>query len=152
MKRNLAPIPSQLLISHDGVHDLITQLVAPSVFYQVLSRDISISKREGTEISVIKFFLNPAVATTRDDSDIEVIEFSKYLQRFTRASDLSTRISNREFLTLIKSELHTYGKLNERLALMWGGRGSTLSYSEISHSGEEDLTQFLAKIHRTKCN
>ncbi len=152
MKRNLAPIPSQLLISHDGVHDLITQLVAPSVFYQVLSRDISISKRERKEISVIKFSLNPAVATTRDDSDIEVIEFSRHLQRFTRASDLSTRISNREFLTLIKSEFHTYGKLHERLALNWEGSGSILSHSVISYGGEEDITQFLAKIHRAKCN
>ena len=93
-------------ISHDGIHDSLTQLASPKFFYESLARECARSDRESTSLMAVKFRLQEVVTGTCNKTgtlnyEIALINFSKALSSYSRRSDLSARMARFEFNSLL---------------------------------------------------
>ena len=70
-----------MTFSHDGIHDTLTQLFSAPYFYEELSRQIALSKRNGGEFSIIGCVLH---AQNTSEQDFEAINFAHLLSSLTR--------------------------------------------------------------------
>lgn len=46
-----------MIFAHDGLHDSVTRLAAPPLFYESLKREISLVGRNGFELTLIRIIL-----------------------------------------------------------------------------------------------
>lgn len=150
-----------MLRSHDGLRDSLTHLASPGLFYEELRREIARVRRNGEQISLVRFVLRanlPEFDGLRPrDFDIEVLSFSQTLSRLTRAEDICSRMGNCEFLVLLHGNDVVATQLSERVALTWIGdlaKHAGVDYqskvvledSHLQHMSDESALEFLNRL------
>lgn len=152
--------------SHDGLRDSLTHLAAPGLFYEELRRELSRSKRNGDQLSLIRLILRPIASELRSNShseyEVEVLSFSHTLHRLSRAEDICSRMGNLEFLTLLHGNESVAKNLIERVRSAWStdllthaGPGYlsrvTLASSQLSSLAGEHSLEFLNRLDLELC-
>ena len=91
------------LYSHDGLHDSQTHLAAPTLFYELLRRQVALSFRSTLSFSAIKIIfqrnLNGENSSKVGAEDI--LRFSCELRALTRSEDCVGRLGMNECVILI---------------------------------------------------
>jgi GGDEF domain-containing protein len=96
-------------ISHDGRHDLLTNLLAPPLYYQEMARELARFQRSAIELCAIRLEL--PVTTTID----EIVAFADELTNSARTEDLIARIGKFEFALLVRGDLSVVDKFITRI-------------------------------------
>lgn len=96
-------------ISHDGRHDLLTNLLAPPLYYQEMARELARFQRSAIELCAIRLELP---ATTTID---EIVAFADVLSNSARAEDLIARIGEFEFALFVRGDLSVVEKFIARI-------------------------------------
>ena len=98
MERNLSSTQYTDPVSHDGIHDSLTHLASPALFYEVAYIELARSDREVTPLSLFQFNLvkKPDGEVT-SQYEIAVINFAKAIRSTSRQSDLSARVGRFAF-------------------------------------------------------
>ena len=118
------------LFSHDGIRDSQTHLAAPSLFYELLRRQVALSSRSETSFSVVKItFTHRAL---REESQAvsaeEILKFTCELRILTRSEDCIGRLGVNECVALIAD-----GELAARQLVSRLHSASALSLKESLH-------------------
>ena len=147
MREKIAPEDYSAPISHDGVHDSLTYLAAPSFFYEILHREISRANREQTPLMLFRFTLLCKVnGLIGSQYELSIINFAKAITRLTRDSDVSARVGRLEFFTLLP--VVTVQGLNfvDRLIQIWDSEDFEIIYSFVQYIHKESLLEFLGRL------
>jgi GGDEF domain-containing protein len=96
-------------ISHDGRHDLLTNLLAPPLYYEEMTRELARFQRSAIELCAIRLELP---ATTTID---QVVAFADVLTNSARTEDLIARIGEFEFALLVRGDLSVVDKFIARI-------------------------------------
>lgn len=88
---------SSYLFSHDGLHDSLTHLYAPSFIYDLLERRLKIAARNKSSIALIK------VVTDQSLSESDIIECAERLSSQIRPDDAIGRMGYFEFLIVLST-------------------------------------------------
>jgi GGDEF domain-containing protein len=96
-------------ISHDGRHDLLTNLLAPPLYYEEMTRELARFQRSAIELCAIRLELP---ATTTID---QVVAFADVLTNSARTEDLIARIGEFEFALLVRGDLSVVEKFIARI-------------------------------------
>jgi GGDEF domain-containing protein len=138
MKANLSSERSLDPISHDGIHDALTFLPAPSYFYQYLYREIVINEESNDLLTPITLVITPKKsAQSINEYEISIINFAKALNRSIRQSDLAARIGGFEFLIAINTCEGVPIEIKGYIFSLWQDEKFTFSYfSSSSHSSK----------------
>ena len=152
MERNLSSDNYVDPISHDGVHDSLTHLAAPLVFYEFIHREISRSIRTESDLSVVRFLLLPIQTDSKSEYEIALINFSKVLTQSSRLSDLSARVGKLEFLTLVTSDSTTALNFINRVKTLWKHPNFQVSATHIQYRHHEGLLSLMGRLHNPSSN
>ena len=139
MKANLSSERSPDLISHNGIHDGLTFLPAPSYFYEYLYREIVINKESQEPLNLIKLVITPKQrAESIDNYYLSMVNFAKALNRSIRQSDLAARIGSFEFLIATNTPEIAQIEIRGCIFSLWQDEKFTFSYfSSSSHYSKE---------------
>ena len=96
-------------ITHDGRHDLLTNLLAPPLYYEEMTRELARFQRSAIELCAIRLELP---ATTTID---QVVAFADVLTNSARTEDLIARIGEFEFALLVRGDLSVVEKFIARI-------------------------------------
>jgi GGDEF domain-containing protein len=147
MKANLSPGRSLDPISHDGIHDALTFLPAPSYFYEHLYRQIAIIERSREPLTLIRLMITPINEIHGVcDYEISIINFAKALNRSIRQSDLASRIGRYEFLVAINAFPDAPAEIPGRIYSLWRDEEFTFSYSSATHIEGEKSVSLLERV------
>ena len=112
--------------SHDGIRDSLTQLAAPTLFYEELRRELARSNRGQETICLVRFVLQPsdpkAVVDLLDlDSLYEdaILSFAQTLTRLCREEDLCARMGELEFVSILHGAEVSARRLIARISESW---------------------------------
>ena len=130
------------------MHDSLTHLASPSVFYEFLHREISRSIRTQSALSVVRFRLLPTTEDSKSEYEIALINFSKVLTQLTRKSDISARVGKFEFLTLLSSDSATAINFINRVQFLWKQINFRFNSTYIEYHPEESLLSLMERLHR----
>jgi hypothetical protein len=89
-------LPIGVPSSFDNYRDSLTHHFSANVFYDALKREISFAKRESNLVGVVKFIV-PTEATAD-----QLLYFANELELAIRQHDLIARITEREFVALLR--------------------------------------------------
>lgn len=96
------------MYSHDGLHDSLTQLAAPTLLYEELRRELARANRESRRVSIIRFVLTPSYPGSNNAEPIsysryeeEVLCFAQTLTRLSRDEEVCARMGELEFICII---------------------------------------------------
>ena len=135
-----------MIYSHDGIHDSLTNLAAPPLFYAELKRDISKYERNLEPFTLLKFLLlSPSTegvlpfAERGSLHESELLHFAEALTTLTRQEDLCARMGDREFLVIFRAPASFAILFLERLAKKWA-----ISIQKESSAGRIHLPDFSA--------
>lgn len=114
------------LYSHDGIRDSLTQLAAPTLFYEELRRALARATRNAEAVCLVRFVLKSHVATL-DISDSpsdsfyeeEIVSFAQTLTRLCRQEDLCARMGQMEFVSILPGDELAPLRLISRITLHW---------------------------------
>ena len=76
-----------MIFAHDGLHDSVTRLAAPPLFYESLKREISLVGRNGFELTLIRIILE----STEPITEASLISFADLLTNAYRLEDYKAR-------------------------------------------------------------
>ncbi len=114
--------------SHDGIRDSLTQLAAPTLFYEELRRELARANRGNEAICLVRFVLQPAgpnaiVEGTNSDSLYEdaILSFGQTLTRLCREEDLCARMGELEFVSILHGAELAALSLIARISENWRG-------------------------------
>jgi GGDEF domain-containing protein len=96
-------------ISHDGRHDSLTNLLAPPLYYEEITRELARLNRNTIALCVIRI----EIPSTSDES--EIINFTDALVNGARAEDLIARVGEFEFGLLIRGDEKVVDKFIARI-------------------------------------
>jgi GGDEF domain-containing protein len=99
--------------SHDGIHDIFTNLAAPNYFYEELNRLVARFERSQTEFRII----NITFVGIKSGHESEVLEMAALLRTLLRGEDLAARLGFYEFALLINGS--HYESLAQRIEEGW---------------------------------
>jgi GGDEF domain-containing protein len=140
MKANLSPGRSLDPVSHDGIHDALTFLPAPSYFYEHLYREISIIERSREHLTLINVVITPkAESIPIRNFETSIINFAKALNRSIRQSDLAARMGCYQFLLAIHSFPEAPKVITGSSYSMWCDEEFTFSYSSSHHIDTDEV-------------
>ena len=138
-----------MTFSHDGIHDSLTQLFSAPFFYEELSRQIALSKRNGEEFSVIRFVIN---SQNSAESDFEAINFSHLLSSITRKNECVTRMAENEYLILLPEGEELASIVLSRILHAYQASEATratLSSSIIHHQKTESALGLMNRLDKS---
>ena len=114
--------------SHDGIRDSLTQLAAPTLFYEELRRELARANRGQESICLVRFVLQPtdlksAVDGFDSDSLYEdvILSFASTLTRHCREEDLCARLGELEFVSILHGAELAALRLIARISESWRG-------------------------------
>jgi GGDEF domain-containing protein len=99
--------------SHDGIHDIFTNLASPNYFYEELNRLIARFERSQTEFRII----NISFVGIKNGHESEILEMAALLRSLLRGEDLAARLGVFEFGLLINGS--HYESLAQRIEENW---------------------------------
>ncbi len=147
MERNLASTQYTDPVSHDGIHDALTHLACPALFYEVAYIELARSDRESTPLTLFQFNLqvNPNLEVS-SEYEISVINFAKVMRITSRQSDLSARVGRFTFFSLLTMpESGTHGYLS-RLREKWNHESFLLTSKFVTREFGESLLPLLNRL------
>lgn len=147
MKEKISPGDYIEPNSHDGVHDSLTYLAAPSFFYEILFREIARANRERTPLMLFRFTLQShVIGLVQSQYELSIINFAKALTRLTRDSDVTARVGRFEFFTLLPVAPPQGLCFIDRLSQLWGEQDFLFTHSFAQYREEESLLSFLNRL------
>ena len=142
-----------MIYSHDGIHDSLTNLAAPPLFYAELNRDISKYERNLEPFTLLKFLLlSPAtelafpLGESSSRLECELLLFAEALTTLTRQEDLCARIGEREFLVIFRAPASFAILFLERLAKKWANSIQAQSLAGGSPLPDFSATHLLCQL------
>lgn len=134
------------MYSHDGLRDSLTNLAAPTLFYEALRRELSRVSRSGDQLSLVRFLLAPdQLADERPAAQIddrEVLKFSEILAQLSREEELCARMGELEFVSVLHGPSLVAQSFILRISDAWADNEENM-YLASSHVtallGEESL-------------
>lgn len=112
--------------SHDGIRDSLTQLAAPTLFYDELRRELARANRGQEAICLVRFVLQPTdpkatVDEFNSDSLYEdaILSFAQTLKRLCREEDLCARMGEMEFVSILHGAELAALRLISRISESW---------------------------------
>ena len=150
MREKIAPEDYIEPISHDGVHDSLTYLAAPSFFYEILYREIARANREHSPLMLFRFTLQcQVVGLVQSEYELSIINFARAVASLTRDSDVTARVGRFEFFTLLPvAKNQGIGFIN-RLIQTWGDQDFLITHSFAEYRAHETLLDLLNRLHFT---
>ena len=150
MREKIAPEDYIEPISHDGVHDSLTYLAAPSFFYEILHREIARANRENSPLMIFRFTLQcQVVGLEQSDYELSIINFARAVAHLTRDSDVTARVGRFEFFTLLPvAKNQGIGFIN-RLIQTWGDQDFLITHSFAEYQVSETLLDLLNRLDLT---
>lgn len=147
MERNLSSTQYTDPVSHDGVHDSLTHLASPALFYEVAYIELARSDREVTPLSLFQFNLvkKPDTEAT-SQYEIAVINFAKAMRSTSRQSDLSARVGRFAFFSLIHIPESGADGYISRLRELWGSDDYLLTSKFVTREPGESLLPLLNRL------
>ncbi len=130
---------------HDGLHDQLTRLAAPPNYYEILRREIALTKRNPTELTAIRIILKSNLPLY----EATLISFADLITNSFRYEDAKARLGEYEFGILIRGDLELAEQLSSRLVSRWtidGTPESTISYSSAKYSEGESAIRFINRL------
>ena len=97
------------LISHDGRHDSLTNLLSPPLYYLEMTRELARFQRSAIELCAIRLEL-PAASSVD-----EIVAFADVLSNSARAEDLIARVGEFEFALLVRGDINVVEKFIARI-------------------------------------
>ena len=122
-------------ISHDGRHDLLTNLLAPPLYYHEVARELARFQRNTIELCAIRLEL--PITTTLD----EIVAFADALSNSARTEDLIARIGEFEFALLVRGDLTVVEKFIARIDL-----DLEISYACVAPKAGEVTLELLNRL------
>lgn len=114
--------------SHDGIRDSLTQLAAPTLFYEELRRELARASRGHEAICLVRFVLHPAdphsiIEGGNSESLYEdaILSFAQTLTRLCRQEDLCARMGELEFVSILHGAELAALSLIARISESWRG-------------------------------
>ena len=147
MKRNLSSTQYTDPVSHDGIHDALTHLGSPSLFYEVAYLEIARSDRESSPLTLFQFTLNQSGPSVRDSHyEIAVINFAKAIRSISRQSEISARVGKFEFFSLLHiNEGGAKGYIS-RLSEVWVDSDYLVAAKSVTRMRGESLLPLLNRL------
>jgi diguanylate cyclase (GGDEF)-like protein len=112
--------------SHDGIRDSLTHLVAPSLFYEELRRELSRATRAQEPISVIRFVLAQIDASLHEgdfasypEFERHVVSFAQLLTIYSRDEDVCARMGELEFVCILHGAEEASQSFVSRISSHW---------------------------------
>lgn len=96
-------------ITHDGRHDLLTNLMAPPHYYEAMARELALLKRSFIELCIIR------IVIPINSNDEEIINFADALDKSVRIEDLAARVGKFEFGLLVRGDQSVVEKFIARI-------------------------------------
>jgi GGDEF domain-containing protein len=147
MREKIAPEDYIDPISHDGVHDSLTYLVAPPFFYEILHREIARANREKSPLMLFRFTLHCQVfGLVHSQYESSIINFARVISRLTRNSDVTARVGRFEFFTLLPVYNREGINFVNRLFDMWGTQDFAITHSFAQYKTQDTLLDFLNEL------
>jgi GGDEF domain-containing protein len=138
-------------ISHDGVHDSLTYLAAPSFFYEILHREIARANRDDSPLTLFRFTLQCQVGgLVQSQYELTIINFANAISRLTRDSDVTARVGRFEFFTLLPVARKQGINFIDRLMQKWGNQDFFITHSFVEYRAEETLLDLLNRLDSTE--
>lgn len=114
--------------SHDGIRDSLTQLAAPTLFYEELRRELARANRGQDAISLVRFVLQPTNPNSNDEGtnseslyEDAILSFAQTLTRLCREEDLCARMGELEFVSILHGAELAAMSLVARISENWRG-------------------------------
>lgn len=137
-------------ISHDGVHDSLTYLAAPTFFYEILQREIARANRDNSPLMLFRFTLQcRVVGLAKSQYELTIINFARAVSRLTRDSDVTARVGRFEFFTLLPVARNQGISFIDRLNQFWGDQDFLITHSAAEYRAEETLLDLLNRLDST---
>lgn len=150
MREKIAPEDYIEPISHDGVHDSLTYLAAPSFFYEILYREIARANREHSPLMLFRFTLQcQVVGLVQSEYELSIINFARAVAGLTRDSDVTARVGRFEFFTLLPVAKNQGIGFIDRLIQTWGDQDFLITHSFAEYQAHETLLDLLNRLHLT---
>jgi GGDEF domain-containing protein len=150
MREKIAPEDYIEPISHDGVHDSLTYLAAPSFFYEILYREIARANREHAPLMLFRFTLQcQVVGLVQSEYELSIINFARAVSSLTRNSDVTARVGRFEFFTLLPVARNQGLGFINRLIQTWGDQNFLITHSFAEYRANETLLDLLNRLHLT---
>ena len=150
MREKIAPEDYIEPISHDGVHDSLTYLAAPSFFYEILYREIARANREHSPLMLFRFTLQCQVmGLVQSEYELSIINFARAVAGLTRDSDVTARVGRFEFFTLLPVAKNQGIGFIDRLIQTWGDQDFLITHSFAEYQAHETLLDLLNRLHLT---
>ncbi len=112
--------------SHDGIRDSLTQLAAPTLFYEELRRELARANRIQESICLVRFILQPTElkpSVEKSDSetiyDDAILSVAQTLTRLCREEDLCARMGELEFVSILHGAEIGALRLIARISESW---------------------------------
>ncbi len=147
MERNLSSTQYTDPVSHDGIHDALTHLASPALFYEVAYIELSRSDREKTPLTLFQF--NLAAKPDREitsEYEITIINFAKAIRLISRQSDLSARVGRFVFFSLLHIPESGAPGYILRLQETWQSESYLLSSKHVTRESGESLLPLLNRL------
>jgi hypothetical protein len=131
--------------AHDGLHDGLTRLAAPPFYYEILRREIALTKRDLTDLTAIRVILKSKMPLY----EATVISFADLLSTSFRYEDVKARLGEYEFGILIRGDEELAGQLSRRLVASWaidGTPDTTIHYASIKYAEGESAICFINRL------
>lgn len=126
--------------SYDSYHDSLTHHYSATVFYDALKREISFAKREGNSVAVLKFQLHKLATSDH------MIFFANELELSVRQHDLISRISEREFVVLLRFDSDISSACECLVARIQNVEKRTFYYGWVVSDGTKDVLEVLNEL------
>lgn len=150
MREKIAPEDYIEPVSHDGVHDSLTYLAAPSFFYEILFREIARANREHSPLMLFRFTLQcQVVGLVQSEYELSIINFARVVTSLTRNSDITARVGRFEFFTLIPIARNQGISFINRLIQSWGDQDFLITPSYAEYVANETLLDLLNRLDLT---
>jgi GGDEF domain-containing protein len=134
-----------MVFSHDGLRDSLTRVAAPPFLYESLKREISLSERNQSTITVMTFKL----ISEQSIYDYPLIAFTEIAASAIRLEDHIARMGQNNFLLLITGDIKVAEQIAARIASQWTLEGIPeiyLHYAWVSHEVGESALDFLNRL------
>lgn len=137
----------QIEFGNDGLIDLLTRSMAPSLFYENLKREVAQASRDGRELAVLSIALRPESQPSLTQLQEELIALAFILRTGLRGGDFFGRISEYGFWVCLRGNASEIAVVQERLGLT---DRLDLVLATILRDGEnnESSDEWIARIDR----
>ena len=133
-------IPVDSVRSFDNYRDSLTHHFSANVFYDALKREISFAKREGNQVGIIKFVLPNEVSAEH------LLYFSNELDLLVRQHDLVSRLSERDFVVLLRFDAEISEACTSLIKRVANSEMREFFYATVVADGTKVLEQVLQEL------